>query len=341
MISKLRLLLDRFTLILVAVVVAATLLPAHGVGAVFFKNLTTAAIALLFFLHGAKLSREAIIAGATHWRLHGVIFIWTFVIFPLIGWALRPVLVPLLGEHLYVGVMYLCVLPGTVQSAIAFTSIGRGNVPAAVCAASASSIIGIVVTPLLLQLLLETDTSALDSSSLLQSIVHIGEQIFLPFVAGHLMRPLVGRWMDGHRTLVRAVDQSSILLVVYTAFSESVIAGLWNQVDPLSLGLLVVTCCVLLAIVLVLNTWSTRKLGFSRADEVTIVFCGSKKSMATGVPMAGVLFSAGAIGPVLLPLMIFHQIQLMVCAVLAQNYQRHAPPEPGHRHAHEKGRLPA
>ncbi|WP_448153121.1 bile acid:sodium symporter family protein [Castellaniella caeni] len=339
--SKLRLLLDRFTLILVAVVVAATLLPAHGVGAVFFKNLTTAAIALLFFLHGAKLSREAIIAGATHWRLHGVIFIWTFVIFPLIGWALRPVLVPLLGEHLYVGVMYLCVLPGTVQSAIAFTSIGRGNVPAAVCAASASSIIGIVVTPLLLQLLLETDTSALDSSSLLQSIVHIGEQIFLPFVAGHLMRPLVGRWMDGHRTLVRAVDQSSILLVVYTAFSESVIAGLWNQVDPLSLGLLVVTCCVLLAIVLVLNTWSTRKLGFSRADEVTIVFCGSKKSMATGVPMAGVLFSAGAIGPVLLPLMIFHQIQLMVCAVLAQNYQRHAPPEPGHRHAHEKGRLPA
>nr|WP_180984145.1 bile acid:sodium symporter family protein [Castellaniella caeni] len=341
MISKLRLLLDRFTLILVAVVAAATLLPAHGVGAVFFKNLTTAAIALLFFLHGAKLSREAIIAGATHWRLHGVIFIWTFVIFPLIGWALRPVLVPLLGEHLYVGVMYLCVLPGTVQSAIAFTSIGRGNVPAAVCAASASSIIGIVVTPLLLQLLLETDTSALDSSSLLQSIVHIGEQIFLPFVAGHLMRPLVGRWMDGHRTLVRAVDQSSILLVVYTAFSESVIAGLWNQVDPLSLGLLVVTCCVLLAIVLVLNTWSTRKLGFSRADEVTIVFCGSKKSMATGVPMAGVLFSAGAIGPVLLPLMIFHQIQLMVCAVLAQNYQRHAPPEPGHRHAHEKGRLPA
>ncbi|WP_066455166.1 bile acid:sodium symporter family protein [Castellaniella caeni] len=339
--SKLRLLLDRFTLILVAVVAAATLLPAHGVGAVFFKNLTTAAIALLFFLHGAKLSREAIIAGATHWRLHGVIFIWTFVIFPLIGWALRPVLVPLLGEHLYVGVMYLCVLPGTVQSAIAFTSIGRGNVPAAVCAASASSIIGIVVTPLLLQLLLETDTSALDSSSLLQSIVHIGEQIFLPFVAGHLMRPLVGRWMDGHRTLVRAVDQSSILLVVYTAFSESVIAGLWNQVDPLSLGLLVVTCCVLLAIVLVLNTWSTRKLGFSRADEVTIVFCGSKKSMATGVPMAGVLFSAGAIGPVLLPLMIFHQIQLMVCAVLAQNYQRHAPPEPGHRHAHEKGRLPA
>ncbi len=336
MMSKLHLLLDRFTLILIAVVTAATVLPAHGQGAVFFERLTAAAIALLFFLHGAKLSREAIIAGATHWRLHGLIFIWTFVLFPILGWLARPLLVPLLGEPLYIGVMYLCVLPGTVQSAIAFTSIARGNVPAAVCAASASSIIGIVLTPLLLQLLLRTDTSALDSHSLLQSILRIGEQIFLPFVAGHLLRPVIGRWMDGHRKLVTSVDQSSILLVVYTAFSESVIAGLWHQVDSISLVLLVVTCCVLLAIVLVLNTWSTRRLGFNRADEITIVFCGSKKSMATGVPMAGVLFSAGAIGPVLLPLMIFHQIQLMVCAVLAQNYRRNAPAE-----QHERRQLVA
>lgn len=322
MLSKLRLLFDRFTLILIAVVTAATLLPAHGQGAVFFETLTAAAIALLFFLHGAKLSRQAIIAGAMHWRLHGVIFIWTFVIFPLLGWGLRPVLAPLLGEPLYVGVLYLCVLPGTVQSAIAFTSIARGNVPAAVCAASASSIVGIVVTPLLLQLLLKTDTSALDSHSLLQSILRIGQQIFLPFVAGHLMRPVIGRWMDRHRPLITGVDQSSILLVVYTAFSESVVAGLWQQVDTASLVWLTICCTALLALVLVLNTWSTRKLGFNRADEITIVFCGSKKSMATGVPMAGVLFSASAIGPVLLPLMIFHQIQLMVCAVLAQNYQR-------------------
>ncbi|MGB3741625.1 MAG: bile acid:sodium symporter family protein [Castellaniella sp.] len=322
MLSKLRLLFDRFTLILIAVVTAATLLPAHGQGAVFFETLTAAAIALLFFLHGAKLSRQAIIAGAMHWRLHGVIFIWTFVIFPLLGWGLRPVLVPLLGEPLYVGVLYLCVLPGTVQSAIAFTSIARGNVPAAVCAASASSIVGIVITPLLLQLLLKTDTSALDSHSLLQSILRIGQQIFLPFVAGHLMRPVIGRWMDRHRPLITGVDQSSILLVVYTAFSESVVAGLWQQVDTASLVWLTICCTALLALVLVLNTWSTRKLGFNRADEITIVFCGSKKSMATGVPMAGVLFSASAIGPVLLPLMIFHQIQLMVCAVLAQNYQR-------------------
>lgn len=320
--TKLRLLFDRFTLTLVAVVTIATLFPAYGQGAVFFKHLTSVAIALLFFMHGAKLSRQAIVAGAMHWRLHAVVFTWTFVVFPILGWVLRPVLVPLLGMPLYIGVLYLCVLPGTVQSAIAFTSIARGNIPAAVCAASASSILGIVITPLLLQLLLEADTSALGTGSLLQSIGRISMEILLPFVVGHLMRPWLGQWMDGHRRLVRNVDQSSILLVVYTAFSESVIGGLWHQVDTMSLAMLVVVCIVLLVFVLCLNTWSTRRMGFGREDEVTIVFCGSKKSLATGVPMAGVLFSAGAIGPVLLPLMIFHQIQLMVCAVLAQNYLR-------------------
>ena len=333
MLSKLRLLFDRFTIILILVVTAASVVPAHGRGAVFFEWLTTAAIALLFFLHGAKLSREAIIAGATHWRLHGVVFIWTFVIFPILGWVLRPVLLPMLGEPLYIGVVYLCVLPGTVQSAIAFTSIARGNVPAAVCAASASSIVGIVVTPLLLQLMLSADTQALGSSSLLHSILKISVQILLPFIVGHLMRPVIGPWMDGHRKLVVSVDQSSILLVVYTAFSESVISGLWQAVPPDALLKLFVVCCALLALVLTLNTWSTHRLGFNRADEITIVFCGSKKSMATGVPMAQVLFSSAAIGPVLLPLMIFHQIQLMVCAVLAQHYLRSAPDAPSARRA--------
>ena len=317
---KLSILFDRFTLALIAVVVAASFLPAHGAGAVFFEGLTAAAIALLFFLHGAKLSRRAIIAGAMHWRLHILIFAWTFVVFPILGWVTYPALVPLLGKGLAAGVIYLCVLPGTVQSAIAFTSIARGNIPAAVCAASASSIVGIVITPVLLQIILGADTSALGGGALLTSIWKISVQILLPFVVGHAMRPLIGGWMDRHHTLVHAVDQSSILLVVYTAFSESVIGGLWTSVGLGSLAWLTIVCCVLLAVVLAANMWSTRRLGFNRADEIAIVFCGSKKSLATGVPMAGVLFGAAAIGPMLLPLMIFHQIQLMVCAVLAQHY---------------------
>lgn len=319
---KLSLLFDRFTIAIIVAVAAASFFPAYGDGAVFFKWLTTAAIALLFFLHGAKLSREAIIAGVMHWRLHIVIFVWTFVIFPLIGWGLYPLLVPLIGEPLAVGVVYMAVLPGTVQSAIAFTSIARGNVPAAVCAASASSIVGIVITPLLLRVILGTDISALDSSTLIDSIQKISLQILVPFVIGHAMRPLIGRWMDSHRSLVSMVDRSSILLVVYTAFSDSVVGGLWKTVSTGALLWVVVVSCFILLIVLGVNMWTTRKLGFNRADEITIVFCGSKKSLATGVPMAGVLFSASAIGPALLPLMIFHQIQLMVCAVMAQRYPR-------------------
>jgi len=178
---------------------------------------------------------------------------------------------------------------------------------------------------LLLQLMLGADTQALGNSSLLNAILKISVQILLPFIVGHLMRPWIGRWMDAHRKFVVGVDQSSILLVVYTAFSESVISGLWQAVPPDALVKLLVVCCLLLALVLMLNIWSTRRLGFGREDEITIVFCGSKKSMATGVPMAQVLFSSAAIGPVLLPLMIFHQIQLMVCAVLAQHYLRSAP----------------
>ncbi len=180
--NRLRLLFDNFTLILIAVVIAATLLPAHGRGAVIFDWATTLAIALLFFLHGAKLSRSAVIAGATHWRLHLLVFACTFIMFPLIGLALKPVLEPLLGEALYIGVFYLCVLPGTVQSAIAFTAIARGNVSAAVCSASASSLIGIALTPLLLKALLDADAGA-STASTMDAVTHTAALPGWPFPA--------------------------------------------------------------------------------------------------------------------------------------------------------------
>ncbi|MDR5902682.1 MULTISPECIES: bile acid:sodium symporter family protein [Halomonas] len=321
MLSRLRTLFDTFTLLLMAVVAVATLLPAQGAGEVFFVWLTRLAIALLFFMHGAKLSRQAIIAGATHWRLHLLVFACTFVMFPLIGWSLKPLLLPLLGLPLYIGMLYLCALPGTVQSAIAFTSIARGNVSAAVCSASASSLIGIGLTPLLLTLLLDAEGVG-EAAVSLDAVGKIGLQLLLPFVLGHLSRPWTGDWIARNRGWLVGVDQGSILLVVYTAFSASVVGGLWQTVSARELAALTLTCCVLLALVLWLTAWLARRLGFSREDEITIVFCGSKKSMATGVPMAQLLFAGGAIGPALLPLMLFHQIQLMVCAVLAQRYAR-------------------
>jgi len=310
---------DNFTLALVAAVVLASLLPAQGVAARFFDVATGGVIGLLFFLHGGKLSREAIKAGLLHWRLHVLVFACTFVLFPLLGLALRPLLQPLVTRELYAGVMFLCVLPATVQSAIAFTSIARGNVPAAVCSASASTLLGVFVTPVLVNLVVLP--SAADANAL-DSIGRILVQLMLPFAAGHLARPWIAGWMHRRKEAVGLVDRGSILLVVYTAFSAAVIEGLWKQVPPLALAGLLVVCAVLLACALLLTGWFARRLGFDKADEITIVFCGSKKSLASGIPMAKVLFPAQAVGAIVLPLMLFHQMQLMVCGVLAQRWAR-------------------
>lgn len=318
--------IDNFTLALVATVTAATLLPARGAAAGLFEDATVLAIAVLFFLHGAKLSRQAVIAGASHWRLHLTVVASTFLLFPLLGLALKPLLSPLVTPELYLGVLYVCALPATVQSAIAFTSIARGNVPAAICSASASSFIGIFLTPVLVGALMGAQTPS-GGSDTLHAIGKIIVQLMLPFIAGQVARGWIGGWVDRNKGLLRFVDQGSILLVVYVAFSAAVLQGLWHQVPPRSLAGLLLVNAVLLAAVLLATRYAARLQGFNRADEITTVFCGSKKSLANGVPMAKVLFAGHAVGVIVLPLMLFHQMQLMVCAVLAQRYaaRREAP----------------
>jgi sodium/bile acid cotransporter 7 len=321
--ARSRFLPDNFTLALLTTVALASVLPAAGGVARFFEGLTVAAVGLLFFLHGAKLSRQAIVAGLSHWRLHLVVVASTFVLFPLLGWVLRPVLQPLVTPDLYLGVLFLCALPATVQSAIAFTAMARGNMPAAICSASASTLLGIVITPLLTGLLLSRTAAAQHDA--LDSIGRIMLQLFVPFIAGHLLRPWIGGLTQRHAPVLKFVDQGAILLVVYTAFSAAVVEGLWHQMPLPALAGLLVVCAVILALALCFTTWLSRRLGFSKEDEVTIVFCGSKKSLASGVPMAKVLFAAHAVGAMVLPLMVFHQMQLMVCAVLAQRYARRLP----------------
>lgn len=310
---------DNFTLCLIAAMVLASVLPVQGQVAVVFGWVTNLAIALLFFMHGAKLSRDAIWAGATHWRLHLVVFGCTFLMFPVLGLALKPVLAPLMGHELYLGMLFLCALPATVQSAIAFTSLARGNVAAAVCSAATSSLLGIFITPLLVMLLLGAEAGSGDT---LGAIGQITVQLLLPFIAGQVARRWIGSWVEQNKTWLKNVDQGSILLVVFGAFSAAVVEGLWQSIPLLQLGGLVLACCILLAVVLVLVEQLARRMGFNTEDRITILFAGSKKSLATGVPMAQVLFVGGSMGAMILPLMIFHQIQLMVCAVLAERYAR-------------------
>jgi len=234
---------------------------------------------------------------------------------------LQPLTDALVGPQLALGMLFLCTLPATVQSSIAFTSIAHGNVPAAVCSASFSSLIGIVLTPLLVAALIHTQGAGMAPGNALRDITL---QLFVPFVAGQLARPWIGAFIERHRAALSLVDRGSILLVVYTAFSAAVVEGLWHQVSASALIALLLLCCLLLAIALLATSQLGKRLGFSREDRITILFCGSKKSLASGVPMANVLFASSAVGTIVLPLMLFHQIQLMVCAVLAQRYARQA-----------------
>ncbi|WP_241301466.1 bile acid:sodium symporter, partial [Burkholderia cenocepacia] len=204
---------DNFTVALVGTVIVASLLPCRGAVAVFFDGLTNVAVGLLFFLHGAKLSRKAVVAGMTHWRLHIVVLLSTFALFPLLGLALKPLLTPFVTPTLYTGILFLCMLPSTVQSSIAFTSIAKGNVPAAVCAASASSLLGIFITPALVGMMV-TDSGS-HAGSAWHTVGKIILQLLVPFVAGQLSRPIIGRFIDQNRSMLRFVDQGSILLVVY------------------------------------------------------------------------------------------------------------------------------
>ncbi len=311
--------LEPFVIALFGMVVLASILPVRGAAAADLKLVVKLAIALLFFLHGAKLSREAVVAGITHWRLHLLILAFTFVMFPVLGLIASKL--GILSSTLAAGMLFLCCLPSTVQSSIAFTSIARGNVAAAVCAASASNLFGIFITPVLVGLLMHTQGGAAGGWKSVQDIII---QLLLPFVVGQLARPLVSKWVEKHKALVGYVDRGSILLVVYAAFSEAVVGGIWHKVSVLEMVVLLVACCVLLAVVLAATTYGSRALGFSKEDEITIMFCGSKKSLATGVPMAGILFPGPTAGIIVLPLMIFHQIQLMACSVIAQHYAQRA-----------------
>ena len=304
---------EPFILMLLGTVLLASLLPPRGAFVGVFGTIADAAIVLLFFLHGAKLSREAIIEGVRRWRLHGATFLVTYGLFPLIGLAVAALHV--VDGALATGIVFLTLLPSTVQSSIAFTAMARGNVAAAVCGASFSNLAGIFLVPLLVAAVIHTTGSAGSSWAAAETIVL---QLLVPFIAGHLLRPVIGGFVGRHKQLMTVVDRGSILLVVYTAFGAAVVEGLWQRISGPDLAIVAVVCAVILAIVMAASWGLGKALGFARADRIVLLFCGSKKSLASGVPMAGVLFPAALVGTIILPLMLFHQIQLITCAVIAR-----------------------
>ena len=296
----------------------AALFPATGGAAHVSQGGANGAVALLFFLYGSRLSTREAVDGLRHGRLHLTVLTCTFVVFPLLGVAARGLVPYVIAPQLYAGFLFLCLLPSTVQSSIAFTSIARGNVAAAICAGSFSSLAGIVLTPLLTALLIGGDAGVGG-----HAVLGICLQLLAPFVAGQLLRRWTRTFLTRHRRVLGYVDRGSILLVVYTAFSAGMAEGIWRRVPLPRLLELLAAEAVLLAVMLTLTAYGARRLGFGRADRVTVVFAGSKKSLASGLPMATVLFGGHA-GLAVLPLMLFHQMQLMVCAVIAKRWAREA-----------------
>jgi sodium/bile acid cotransporter 7 len=310
-----RFLPDPFVASLLTAVIAASLLPCRGIYAQGFSLLTTFAIGVLFFMHGVRLDRKTVIAGMTHWRLHLTILACTFVLYPILGFGLSWIAPGLLTKPLWLGVLFTCLLPSTVQSSIAFVSVGKGNVAAAIVSATASNILGVFLTPLMAGLFLHSQ-----GGISADQIWRIFGQLLAPFVIGHLLRPWLGAWAAKNKAILTLSDRGSIVLAVYTAFSAAVVQGLWHKLGIVDLGAVILVDAILLALVMGMTAFGARQLGFSRADQVAIVFCGSKKSLATGVPMANVLFPTAAVGMAILPLMIFHQMQMIVAAWMARRY---------------------
>lgn len=310
---------DPLIVLIILAVIIAIIAPARGNFADIFGQLTNVAIALLFFLYGARLSTQEALNGLKHWRLHLTILAFTFVVYPLIGIALRP-LTAVISHDMYLGILFLTLVPSTVQSSVAFTSIAKGNVAGAIVSASASNLVGVIITPLLVMLLMGTGGGVHIDTSVFGEIALL---LLAPFVLGQLTRRWVGKVAQSKATKI--VDRGSIAMVVYSAFSKGVVDGIWSSISLWDLAFLVVFAAIFVAFMLWLTRKASQKMGFNRADTIAIEFCGSKKSLATGLPMASVIFASGgaSLGLLILPLMIYHQVQLMMCSWLAARYAQH------------------
>ena len=297
----------------------ATALPARGEVLRWLVHASIVAIGLLFLLYGARLSTAETMTGLRRWRLHVVTLSTTFIAFPLLGLGTQLLDGTLLTSSLASGVLLLCLVPSTVQSCIVYTRIAGGNVAGAVVSASLSNLLGVFATPALVALLMAADAT-IDT----RSIVRIVLQLFAPFVVGQLLRPVVGSFVTRRDPQLRLFDRGSILLVVYVAFSEAANADVWASQSVGSVLGAAIVCAALLAIAMGWTVVVGRLIGLPRADRVAFLFCGSNKSLASGLPIASVLFATDQVALIVLPLMLYHQMQIITGAVLAG---RLAPPE--------------
>ena len=318
-----RLKIDPMLVLILATLAVALLLPVSGGAAEALDVVTKIGIFVLFFGYGAKLSGAEALAGLRNWRVHLVILAATFVVFPLLAIPVLAIPDTVLSEPMRVGLVFLCLVPSTVQSSITFTSLAGGNVAPAMVAATASNVLGVILTPLLAMLFLPATSGG---SIGLGQIWAVVVQLLLPFVLGQASRFATADFMARNKARIRYLDQGVIALIVYGAFSQLRVSGVWRELRLEDLLLVTALIAVLLASMFWLTWAAGGWLGFSREDRIAVMFCGTKKSLATGVPMASVLFSGAVVSVLVIPLMFYHQAQLVVSSVLAGRLRRAGEP---------------
>lgn len=305
---------------MVAVVALASFAPEWGRsdGPLRMGAVTDVGVFLLFFLHGMNMSTDSLKTGASRWKLHLVVQVCTYVVFP-IWWALGALVFgPWISRDLLMGFFYLAVLPSTVSSSVAMTALARGHVPAAVLNATLSTLLGVFLTPLLVSLVIGGDAVGLD---LRATMLKVAQMLLLPFALGHILRPLLSAWFARIKPVTNVFDKVVIVLLVWSAFSDSVADGLWTRHGPLLLAEAALGSLLFLFPMLWFTRRVARALRFSVEDEIVAVFCGSKKTLASGMPMAKLLFGgSAAMGVLVLPIMVYHQFQLFACAFMARRY---------------------
>ncbi len=318
MTARIRSWVDPLVAMIVGALVLGLVLPASGAAATGFGRVSDAAIVLLFFLYGARLSTSEVRDGLRSWRLQGAMLASTYLLFPALGLLVQLLPDAVLSADLRTGLLFLSLLPSTVQSSVVFTSIARGNVAGAICGATVSNVLGIVVTPVLVGLLMSRSggpTGGVGATLL---------QLLLPFAAGQVAQRWIGPWVRAHRSLTVVTDRGTILLVAYTSVSHATTSGAWDHITLGVLVVLVLVCAAMLALMLAVTWRAGAELHLVRADRIALLMCGSKKSLATGLPMAAVLFSPVVAASIALPVIVFHQLQLATCAVIARRLARGA-----------------
>jgi solute carrier family 10 (sodium/bile acid cotransporter), member 7 len=314
---------DRFVLMLFGAVLVGWLLPVRGMGLDVARDASFVGIFALFFLHGLKLPRHEVRAALTDWRLQAAMLGFTFIVMPLFGLAIGFGARQLLPPALATGLLYAAILPSTVQSAISYASLGKGNVAASVVGAALSNLVGIFATPALFALLVGAASGGALGTD---TVVTIATMLLLPFVLGQGAQRWLGGWAARQKALLNVFDRGVILLAVYVAFSAAVSSGALATVSVGSLLILLAFAALFLALAFA-GAWALgAALALPRADRISLLFTGGHKSIAMGAPMAALLFPPETAGLIILPAILYHQLQLTASAPLAGRLARAVTP---------------